>query len=162
MMTESKADEALTPLTGGCQCGAARYTARVATFDAYYCHCRMCQRAFGNLFAAFFNLKKQNLTWDAPPSYYASSKIARRGFCAKCGTPLSFEYHDSENVDLGVGSLDHPEKMRPVSHFGIESRLAAFFKEDGLPGKRVDDAEHIVKKWKAAYGDGATPGKESG
>lgn len=152
-------DESVT-LKGGCQCGAVRYTARAKSHDAYYCHCRMCQQAFGNVFATFVNLEKEAVTWDAgAPAYYASSKIARRGFCGACGTPLSFEYHESKNMDLSVGSLDHPERMRPVSHFGVESRIASFHKPDGLKEKRVDEAEHIVQKWKAAYGEGATPGK---
>ena len=147
-------------LAGGCQCGAVRYTARAKSHDAYYCHCRMCQRAFGNVFATFFNVEKSNVTWEgAPPAYYASSKIAQRAFCGRCGTPLSFEYNESKHMDLSVGSLDHPEQMQPVAHCGVESRVASFHKPDGLKEVRVDDIEYIVKKWKAAYGESATPGK---
>ena len=40
-------------LSGGCQCGRVRYEASVDSFDAYWCHCRMCQRAVGNVAAAF-------------------------------------------------------------------------------------------------------------
>jgi hypothetical protein len=153
------ADEPIE-LSGACQCGAVRYRACAKGFDAYYCHCRMCQRAFGNVFATFFNVEKSLVTWQAgPPTYFESSKIARRGFCARCGTPISFEYHQSERMDLAVGSLDHPERMRPVSHCGVESRIASFHRPDGLKEVRVDEIEHIVKKWKGAYGEGATPGK---
>lgn len=147
-------------LAGGCQCGGVRYTARPKSREAYYCHCRMCQRAFGNVFATFFNLEKASVAWEgAPPSYYASSKIARRGFCGRCGTPLSFEYHESRRMDLAVGSLEDPGQMQPVAHCGVESRIASFHKSDGLKEVRVDDIEHIVKKWKVAYGASATPGK---
>jgi hypothetical protein len=153
-------DEAIV-LAGGCQCGAVRYTARAKSREAYYCHCRMCQRAFGNVFATFFNVEKADVTWEGQqaPSYHASSKIARRGFCGRCGTPLSFEYHESKRMDLSVGSLDDPGQMQPVAHCGVESRIASFHKPDGLKEVRVDDIEHIVKKWKAAYGESATPGK---
>ena len=151
----------MVELAGACQCGAVRYTVRAKNHDAYYCHCSMCRRAFGNVFAAFFNVKKANVRWEArPPAYYASSKIARRGFCDRCGTPLTFEYHESENMDLSVGSLEHPERMRPVMHVGVESRLASFHTSDGLPEKRVEDFEHIVAKWKKAYGEGVTPGPQ--
>ncbi len=98
---------ALPPLQGGCLCGQLRYEATPTHRDGYYCHCRMCQLAFGNTRAAFFNLRKDQVRWlNGPPSYYASSKIARRGFCGRCGTPLSFEFLDSERMDLAVGSLD--------------------------------------------------------
>jgi hypothetical protein len=146
-------------LTGGCQCGAVRYTAKALSDEAYYCHCRMCQKAFGNIFATFFNLPKANVTWETrEPDYFASSKIGRRGFCGKCGTPLSFDYNGSKRMDLSVGSLDQPETMRPVMHVGVDSRVAPFAHSDGLPEKRIEDFDHIVAKWKAAYGPDAKPG----
>jgi len=78
-------------LKGSCQCGAVRFRARAKSDEAYYCHCAMCRRAFGNIFATLVPVAKADVTWETrAPDYYASSKIARRGFCAKCGTPLSF------------------------------------------------------------------------
>lgn len=146
-------------LTGGCQCGAVRYTARPTSNEAYYCHCRMCQKAFGNIFATFFNIAREDVTWETrEPDSFASSKIARRGFCRECGTPLTFAYDGSKRMDLSVGSLDRPEVMKPVMHVGVDARLAPFAHADGLPEKRVEDFEHIVAKWKAAYGPDATPG----
>ncbi len=38
-------------ITGGCQCGAIRYALHDAPTGASICHCRMCQKAFGNYFA---------------------------------------------------------------------------------------------------------------
>jgi hypothetical protein len=150
-------------LTGGCQCGDVRYTARAANDEAYYCHCRMCQRAVGNVFAAFVNVKKRDVTWDrGTPARFASTPFARRPFCARCGTPLGFEYVESENMDLTVGSLDHPDRVRPTSHFGIESRVSTFHVEDGLPGKRTDEVAHIMKKWKDTFGDDVEPGPRGG
>ena len=157
-MAEQAGEQAIV-VTGGCQCGAIRYTAKPSTYDAYYCHCTMCRRAFGNVFATFLNLPKAAVTWQSEPAYYVSSKIARRGFCARCGTPMTFEYDGSPNMDLSVGSLDEPHRMKPVMHVGVETRLASFAFEDGLPTKRIDEFEHIVRKWKAAYGDAAEPGR---
>lgn len=146
-------------LTGACQCGRVRFSAHVETNEAYYCHCRMCQRAVGNVRATFVNVKKDAVTWEgAPRALYASSTFARRGFCSTCGTPLSFEYLESKNMDLCVGALDKPELLKPTSHFGVESIVKPFHIEDGLPGKRIDEIEHIMKKWHAAYGADVTPG----
>jgi hypothetical protein len=49
--------------------------------------------------------------------------------------------------------------MRPTGHCGVESRVPSFHQPDGLKEVRVDEVAHIVKKWKAAYGEDATPGK---
>ena len=45
--------EAREPVhTGGCQCGAVRYALYAEPTNPHVCHCRMCQKAFGNVFAA--------------------------------------------------------------------------------------------------------------
>jgi len=159
-MPDSTAN-ALLALTGGCLCGRVRYEATPDHRDGYYCHCRMCQLAFGNTRAAFINLRKSEVRWLSAPAYYASSKIARRGFCSHCGTPLAFEYLDSERMDLAAGSLDDPSLLKPTAHFAIESRIAAWHAEDGLPGERLDANERINQRWRAAYGDAAAPGLQT-
>src|SRR5690606_24542852 len=35
------------PVTGGCLCGKIRYDAQAYIRDAYYCHCRTCQKTTG-------------------------------------------------------------------------------------------------------------------
>lgn len=148
----------LPTLGGGCLCGAVRYSVRPESLEGYYCHCRMCQLAFGNTRAAFLNVPKARVEWHSPPHYYASSKIARRGFCGGCGTPLSFEYLDSERMDLAVGSLDEPGRLHPVSHFAVETRIAAWHAEDGLPGQRLDEHQRLMQRWRDAYGETVEPG----
>jgi len=118
----------------------------------------MCQLAFGNTRAAYFNLRKSEVQWLAAPAYYASSKIARRGFCSHCGTPLSFEFLDGDRMDLSIGSLDDPSQMRPTEHFAVESRIAAWHVPDGLPETRLDANERITSRWRQAYGDDVEPG----
>jgi hypothetical protein len=149
---------ALPALTGGCLCGDVRYRATPDHRDGYYCHCRMCQLAFGNTRAAYFNLRKSEVQWLAEPAYYASSKIARRGFCSLCGTPLSFEFLDSERMDLSVGSLDDPSAIKPIEHYAVESRIAVWHAPDGLPETRLDSNERIMQRWREAYGAEVEPG----
>jgi hypothetical protein len=149
----------LPPLEGGCLCGRVRYRATPDHREGYYCHCRMCQLAFGNTRAAFMFLRKAQVQWTGePPSYYASSKIARRGFCGHCGTPLSFEFIEGENMDLSVGSLDEPGALTPTEHFAVESRVAAWHAADGLKESQLADNTGIVRRWREAYGEGVTPG----
>jgi hypothetical protein len=154
--------DALPPLQGGCLCGQVRYEATPDHRDGYYCHCRMCQLAFGNTRAAFFNLRKSEVRWlGVPPTSYASSKIARRGFCGRCGTPLSFEFLEGERMDLSVGSLDEPGLLQPTEHFAVESRIDRWFHDDGLPQNRIADNAEIRQRWRDAYGDGVLPGLQA-
>jgi len=151
-----------TSLEGGCLCGRIRYRAAPDKREGYYCHCRMCQLAFGNTRVPFLNLRQDQVEWlTEPPTTYASSKFALRGFCGTCGTPLSFAYQGSQNMDLSVGSLDDPSAITPVSHFAIESKVANWEVDDGLPGTRLDEHVKLIERWKAAYGDDVVPGAEA-
>ncbi len=126
-------------LTGGCQCGAVRYELKAAP-KSTFCHCRMCQKATGGVFAALCMVNKADLSWTrGEPSYYASSTVAARGFCAACGTPLTFAYTDTDRMEVTTGSLDDPWSVGLVEHFGVESRMPWLKLADGLPEHRTGD-----------------------
>jgi hypothetical protein len=147
-------------LSGGCLCGAVRYTVTPESDEAY-CHCRMCQLAFGNTRVPWVNVFQRKIAWQGEPKLYASSKFALRGFCGTCGTPLSFAYVGSERMDLAVGSFDDPAALRPVSHFATESRVERWHADDGLPGERLDTSERLARRWKDSYGEDVLPGVEA-
>ena len=139
-------------MAGGCACGRIRYAADVDTDDAYLCHCRMCQRASGGVSIPFKNLPKNAVRWEREPDYYASSPIARRGYCRECGTSLSFEFPDSENVDVTIGSFDEPGRFRPKHPFGAESMHRPWLNTEGLPEYRTSDFQPLVDRWTKAIG----------
>lgn len=139
-------------MTGGCACGKVRYTVRIENDDAYLCHCRMCQRATGGVSIAFKNVKKAGIAWDGEPDWYQSSPIARRPYCAACGTSLGFAFPDSENMDLTIGSFDDPSRFRPSSHFGAESMHRAWLNTEGLKEVRSEEYQPLVDKWIEATG----------
>ena len=70
-------------MTGGCQCGRVRYSAEIESDEAYWCHCRMCQKATGGIAAAFVQVEPAKVTWLSEPDWYASSPVARRPFFFK-------------------------------------------------------------------------------
>ena len=139
-------------MTGGCQCGRVRYAVTVEDDSAYLCHCRMCQRATGGVSIAFKNVKRAGVRWESEPDYFAASPIARRGFCAACGTPLTFEFPDSENIDLTVGSFDTPGGFSPRHHFGVESWHPQWLDTRELPAYRTDEYKPLVDRWMEAVG----------
>jgi hypothetical protein len=121
-------------ITGGCQCGAVRYHASVALTDAHICHCRMCQKAVGNAFAALAAAPRDAISWTrGTPAVFKSSGQVARGFCKDCGTPLFYDYLEGRRINLTIGSLDDPGKFPPHEQFGIEARLDWFAGLSALP-----------------------------
>jgi len=99
----------------------------------------MCQRASGGIFAALAGSTPDNFAWTrGTPAFFASSNLAKRGFCASCGTPLTFKYDAPDTrMYVTIGSLDRPEHVPIVKQYGVESRLPwVKFCED-VPGERT-------------------------
>jgi hypothetical protein len=136
-------------MQGGCACGRIRFEAQVDSDDAYLCHCRMCQRASGNVSLAMLNIKIADVHWQREPDWYDSSAIAVRPFCATCGTSLGFKYKDADEwMDLTVASFDDPSRFKPTSHFGAESIHQAWLDTSHLPRTRSDEYGKLVERWK--------------
>jgi hypothetical protein len=127
--------------TGGCQCGAIRYALYVQPENVHVCHCRMCQRATGGLFAALAGAPKSEFGWTkGEPAFFASSNLAKRAYCRDCGTPLSFAYDTPEaRFYVTIGSLDDPGAAPIVRQYGVESRIPwVKFCED-VPAERTGE-----------------------
>jgi hypothetical protein len=126
--------------TGGCQCGAVRYALYAEPTNPHVCHCRMCQKAFGNYFAPLAGVPLGDFAWTrGAPGAFKSSEAVERGFCRDCGTPLFFRYIDRDRIALSLGSLDDPARVVPARQFGIESRLDFVARLTSLPGTRTED-----------------------
>ena len=108
--------------TGGCQCGAVRFRIEGALSSVSICHCRMCQKAFGAFYAPLATAPENGLIWTrGEPRRYRSSSHVLRGFCAECGTPLTYEAPDG--IALAVGTFDDPASVAPTKQWGIEAKL---------------------------------------
>ena len=140
-------------MAGGCACGRVRFKTTQEPDEAYLCHCRMCQRSTGSTSIAFVTFPIDSIAWDGEPDWYDSSPIAKRPFCAKCGTSLGFMFkEDSDRMDLTVASFDDPSPFTPKHHFGAESMHRAWLNTEGLPEYRTDQYQKLVDKWVAATG----------
>ena len=109
--------------TGGCQCGAVRYAFAVRPDNPCICHCRMCQKQFGNFFGSFAGSHRKNFrVTRGALAHFKSSDDALRGFCRDCGTPLTYEALSRPRVEVSIGSLDRHTELKPQSQFGAEAR----------------------------------------
>ena len=127
------------PLTGGCQCGAVRFAVDGPLGGAAICHCRMCQKATGAPFGSFVTAKG-GLRWvRGQPKRFQSSNKAQRGFCAACGTPLTFEWK-GQPVEVAIGAFDDPAANAPTLQLAIDSRLPWFAALPALPERPKQEA----------------------
>ncbi|MFD1746184.1 GFA family protein [Rhizobium helianthi] len=135
-------------LTGGCQCGAVRFRAEKLGRPSI-CHCRMCQKQFGNFFGALVSADQAHLTWTrGQPSLFRSSAKVKRGFCSKCGTPLT--YQSDDGVEIAIGAFDHPELIKPEIQVNYDKRLPwidHLFEQPKFSSPEYDAKWASVESW---------------
>ena len=139
--------------TGGCQCGAVRYRLKSAPTNPHICHCRMCQKAVGNYFAALARVPLTDIEWTRGTlAIFASSSAVERGFCAACGTPLTYRFlPPGDRINITLGSLDDPNAVPPIRQYGLESQMPFFAHLHESPGSITDNeiAPDVMAKLKS-------------
>ena len=113
------------PITGGCQCRATRFEIAGEPKFVCNCHCTACRKATGAAFSTWVGFRNDQVSWNAArPSLFASSPGVERGFCAKCGTPLTYasDRWPGETHFL-IGVMDDPEQFAPRSDVFAEDAL---------------------------------------
>jgi hypothetical protein len=120
-----------------------RYTVAPGPAKSVVCHCRMCQRATGNAFAPLLEVPSGRIGWaGTPPAEWASSDIATRGFCARCGTPLY--YRSDDTTELMAGTLAPPSAFRPSEQIAVESEVHWLAGLPALPRVATPDGWRVA------------------
>ena len=118
--------------TGGCLCGDVRYRASQDPEWVGSCHCTMCRKMSGAAFSTYAVFSRESFEWTkGAPAHYRSSEPTSRGFCARCGSTLSWE--KTEKFGVMVGSLDRPEDVQPEDHNCTGTWLPWLKMDDNLP-----------------------------
>ena len=128
-------------ISGGCQCGAVRYTVRAPASETFHCHCGMCQKVHGALFATFATCPRDAFSIDKGAddlaTYNGSPKVHRK-FCRTCGAHVMELSDDApEEVYVSAGTIDggahpgHPEGA--IKHIFVGSKVSWYEITDGLP-----------------------------
>jgi hypothetical protein len=134
-MQSSDKPTPIKPFEGGCLCGAIRYRATSAPVRGVICHCFMCRKHSGAPALAFVHFPAQAFIWvRGQPTRFQSSEFAQRGFCSNCGSTLTMhEEVLADRVQVTVGSLDEPERVRIDDHVWTEQAIPWFQIADPLP-----------------------------
>lgn len=121
--------------TGRCLCGALRFETRGEPLWVTHCHCASCRRNTGSAVATFVGVRAGDHRYTrGAPAVYESTPGVRRRFCARCGTPMSYEADRFPGeVHLFLGTLDDPGAFRPKGHVFYAERVPWFEVHDDLP-----------------------------
>jgi hypothetical protein len=121
-------------ITGGCCCGAVRFSVTGDLTSVTYCHCSRCRRWHGHVGAytaadrdAFTLTERRGLAW------YSSSPGVRRGFCSQCGSSLLWDEDGLPKMAICAGTLDAPTGIVSKAHIFLASKGDYYtVPEDGL------------------------------
>ena len=122
-------------LEGGCLCGAVRYRISGPVSNPCFCHCADCRRATGGSMVPWGTFAREALCIvRGHLSEFRSSAQVSRGFCAQCGTSLSYR-HDAHagEIDVTLSTLDEPTLVPPRMHVWVKDRLPWVVIGDDLP-----------------------------
>jgi hypothetical protein len=121
--------------TGGCLCGAVRYRVTGNPEATSLCHCDSCRRSTGgpSLAWAIFAEPSVAIT-EGELAEHQSSPGVYRGFCASCGTSLTYRRDNRPGLfDVTTASLDDPEAYPPAKEIWTEQRLSWEAANPNLP-----------------------------
>ncbi|WP_315760173.1 GFA family protein [Sphingomonas sp. Y38-1Y] len=113
-------------MTGGCQCGAVRYSAEGSAEHHAICHCADCRRASGAPMVGWIAFKEEAVSVEGTPVRHESSPGVTREFCGTCGTGLFYRNPAvlPGLVDVQSATLDTPEAAPPGAEIMVRDRLA--------------------------------------
>jgi hypothetical protein len=107
-----------TGFSGGCLCGAVRFSCTVAPQIVGHCHCVDCRKSSGTGHCTHLVVPEAAFTVTGPVTFYErpadSGNIVSRGFCGTCGSPI----YSTNSAMAGVvfpraSVLDDPEIAAP-------------------------------------------------
>jgi hypothetical protein len=110
-----------TQFSGGCLCGAVRYTCDADPVMAGHCHCEDCRRASGTGHSSHLVVPEGSVVVTGALKDYVrpadSGNLVTRAFCPECGAPILSKNPAMPGMAfLRASSLDDLEVFQPQMH----------------------------------------------
>jgi hypothetical protein len=135
--------------SGGCACGAVRYTFTGPATSTYHCHCSRCRRLHGAAFVTWTHAQHERfrlLSSRRGLKFYPSSKVEHRAFCRTCGSHVfaeAIEPSKRKDVYVALATVTEPHDLKPERHIYAESRAGWAVLDGRLPAYGGADGELI-------------------
>ena len=121
-------------LSGGCLCGAVRYTVSGAPINVRVCHCRLCQKASGQPFFARALYPRDQVEIEGETAGFRSSADLERRFCPRCGTGLfAARVSAPDRFAVTLATLDDPGALEPEVQIWTSRRIGWVERLDEVP-----------------------------
>ena len=121
---------------GNCLCGALRWEIDGPLSAMMHCHCSMCRKSHGTLFATFAIAPLASFRWQAGEDHvknYRSSANGVRAFCPTCGSAAPGTMPEMGIVFVPAGNLQGDPGIRPQRHIFTGSKSPWYEITDDLP-----------------------------
>lgn len=117
----------MTDRTGGCLCGAVRFTITDAPVKYGACHCEMCRRWTGYALLAM-TVPAESIAWEGEAHIRTlqTSDWAERAWCQRCGSGLYYHVTGgdmSANYEIPVGLFDDTSGLVLASEIYVDHRI---------------------------------------
>lgn len=131
-------------LSGGCHCGAVRFTCDGELSWAGHCHCRDCQLISGAPLVTWITVDRSAVSIEGRVRVYRSSERGVRSFCPHCSAQMFYEgTEEPGKIDIVVACLDTPDLITPERNIFVRSRLGFMKGFDAeLPSFEASPAYH--------------------
>jgi hypothetical protein len=113
-------------ISGGCLCGAVRFTAAPQNRDVGACHCGMCRKWTAGPFLVLDCGSTVTFDDTSNLGIYRSSQWAERGFCQKCGTSLFYRLVGRNLYFISAEAFDDRSGYVLASQIFIDDKPAYY------------------------------------
>ena len=102
------------PQSGGCLCGAIRYTVTAEPVRVMICHCTFCQKITGSAYLVEPIFRRQDVSFSGPMTAFVhrsdnSRKKVTVNFCGTCATSIYLDLERFPTIwGLFGGTFDDP------------------------------------------------------
>ncbi len=129
---------------GSCLCGAVQFEAD-SFASMTHCHCSLCRRHHGAMFATFMSAPRDGFRWISGEDEIVTWRSSQRGlrpFCRRCGSALPTFLPDWPDVVIvPAGGVEGDPGIRPEYHEFAASAPDWFPITDALPRYATRPAE---------------------
>jgi hypothetical protein len=120
--------------SGGCRCGAVRFSSTADPHHVSYCHCADCRRASGAPVSAFVGFMRGKVEIIGSTLTSFENGPVTRSFCGTCGSPIAYvDARIGDHIYFMLGAMDMPAHYEPALHAHVREQLPCVLMPDGLP-----------------------------